>query len=60
MTKKFLFTLLSASVLVTACGPSAEEQQVHEEKREQAEEELDASFEEDMLNELSEDTTSAE
>lgn len=61
MKKVFLLIAITASNLFISCGPSTAEQQVHEEKREQAEQELDNSFEEDMFDELSsEDSTVTE
>jgi len=43
--------ILSVAVLgflLTACGPSAAEQEVHEENREAAEQELEESWEDDL------------
>ena len=49
------FALLG--MMFTACGPSAAEQEVHEEKREQAEQEGDDDFEDELDDMMEEEET---
>lgn len=44
--------ILGAAVTLIACGPSAEEQQAHEEERQAQEEQLDEAWEDDLMDML--------